>query len=793
MLAIGEKLVIGCVAENTPKYLGQALRLIQSIRWFGGDLNKAELYVCVVDAIRQDFREEIERYGAKVRIVPRFNTKHPQSNKLRFLELPDLVEYDRVLLLDCDITVVRDPSPHLFDAEFAAKIADVATVSLDTFRHLFAAFDLSLPETSQKCTVRGELTIPYFNAGMLAFSRRAMNTLVPNWIEHNKQLIERMDLLRTDKNFCEQASLSLAIAATGVPFKIVGNALNFPMHFDDPSAAPGLVNIDPYIIHYHWLVDPSGNILPSSYPLVNARINEFNARLRQERELRFNNRLFWNQRYSENPDLGSGIGSRGDSRIYKRRLLEDFAIQLRPRSVLDVGCGDAEVSSGLPAEGYTGLDFSEVIVASNREKFRDRTFVAGNFLEIDIGPAEMVVCLDVLIHLSSPEEYRSFVHKLVRSTLKKGIVAGDETDPNLGGIVFFHEPLSRTLAEAGATNIRVIGAYRHVTIFEFGPPPPERRNALIVLGMHRSGTSALAGLIGQLGGDVGSTLMPIIEEINAKGFWEHAEIVNIHERLLTMLDSSWDDVRPLPDRWWMSSDVDVFKAMILTVLRRDFACSPLWIVKDPRLCRLLPLWLEIFRDFGSKPHFILTLRHPMEVARSLRKRDNFLDEQSSLLWLDHVLQAEKWSRGYPRTFVAYDDLLSNWHAEVLRISSELSLPLKFDNDEMLKKASSFIDPKLRHHFDSEHVNVEPNRVIALAVQCYQMLRGSAASKDMTSELDGMLLEVTEIAGLVACWDRKNRALNATLSQLEAEIRRVKNTRSWRFTKLFRFAYNKLHR
>ena len=471
-------LALGCVAENTPKYLGQALRLVQSIRWFGGALNEAELYVCVVDDISPDYRKELESYGATIHIVQRFSAKHPQSNKLRFLELPDISRHNQVLLLDCDTIVVRDPLPHLFHTDFTAKIADVSTIPLDIFRRLFAAFDTPMPDATQRCTVSNESTIPYFNAGVLAFSRRAMDVLVPKWIELNQQLIARMKLLGEHNNFCEQASLSLALVATCIKFDAVGNAFNFPMHFDSTSNSPCLADIDPFIIHYHWLADPSGYILPSNYPAVNRRIDEFNARLRNEREYWFNNRLFWNQRYAENPELGSGVGSRGEARDYKRHLLEEAVALWIPRTILDVGCGDLEVGSVLPAEGYTGLDFSDVVVVANRKKFPNRTFLAGNFLEMEYAWADMVVCLDVLIHLAYLEDYRSFVRKLVHSSRKVGIVAGDETDPDLAGIVFFHEPLSLTLANAGARNVRKIGGYRHVTIFEFNPPVSGQQAAL---------------------------------------------------------------------------------------------------------------------------------------------------------------------------------------------------------------------------------------------------------------------------------------------------------------------------
>src|SRR4051794_27736950 len=72
--------------------------------------------------------------------------------------------------------------------------------------------------------------------------------------------------------------------------------------------------------------------------------------------------------------------------------------------------------------------------------------------------------------------------------------------------------------------------------------------AVLVLGMHRSGTSAMAGALALCGFATGSDLMPAAAD-NPKGFWEHAGVVAIHERLLRALDRPWHDPRPLPDDW----------------------------------------------------------------------------------------------------------------------------------------------------------------------------------------------------------------------------------------------------
>ena len=206
-------IAVGCVAESRSPFLNQALRLLQSWRWFAGNCSDAPFYVCVVDAVSLEWRRRYERLGAVVHVVPRFSETHPPSNKLRFLETSEARAADHVLLLDCDTIVVQTPAALFQDHIFAAKIADVATVSLGTFASLFSEFGLSRPAADQQCTVSGEAMIPYFNAGVLSFNALGIETLVPKWIELNRQLSGNLHWLDASANFCEQASLSLALAA----------------------------------------------------------------------------------------------------------------------------------------------------------------------------------------------------------------------------------------------------------------------------------------------------------------------------------------------------------------------------------------------------------------------------------------------------------------------------------------------------------------------------------------------------------------------------------------------------
>lgn len=277
------RLAIGCVADNKPKFLSQALRLLQSLRWFGGSMAGANFFVCVVDEIDPGYAKEFERLGAFVRVVARFSHKHPHSNKLRLLELPEVEHYDTLMLLDCDTVIVQDLWPHIDGRAFQTKMADLPTLTHEVFEGLFPHFGLKTPEKKYRTNPGGTSTIWYSNAGVLVFPKETLTTFGRAWLKYNSELIENLDLLGERKTYCDQASLALAFEAVDVPYKELPIEMNFPTHLTGIETAVNMNTCDPIIIHYHDKVDESGYLLSAPYPNVQKRIEAFNERLRQER------------------------------------------------------------------------------------------------------------------------------------------------------------------------------------------------------------------------------------------------------------------------------------------------------------------------------------------------------------------------------------------------------------------------------------------------------------------------------------------------------------------------------
>ena len=198
-----------------------------------------------------------------------------------------------------------------------------------------------------------------------------------------------------------------------------------------------------------------------------------------------------------------------------------------------------------------------------------------------------------------------------------------------------------------------------------------RRQAIIVLGMHRSGTSALAGALGILGMRLPSHLMPPTTD-NPKGYFESEQIFAIHERLLAAAGTNWFGIEGLSADWIHSAQASAFVDELVAAVRQEYGNAATFVVKDPRICRLMPLWRQVLDKVGAQARFAIPLRNPLEVAQSLEKLHGLSLAHGCLLWLCNILDAERETRGLRRVFVHYHDLLSDPARVAHFIASQLT-------------------------------------------------------------------------------------------------------------------------
>ncbi len=238
-----------------------------------------------------------------------------------------------------------------------------------------------------------------------------------------------------------------------------------------------------------------------------------------------------------------------------------------------------------------------------------------------------------------------------------------------------------------------------------------RRRAVVVLGMHRSGTSALARMLSLLGLALPENPMGPSKG-NELGHWGESDPIRwLHKELLESVGSSWDDVSPFPASWYATDAASDYQARLVALLDEEYPGSAPFVVKDPRICRLLPLWTRALDDLDVDAGFLLALRNPLEVAASLAHRDGFGHSKGLLLWLRHTLDAERETRDQRRMLVSYDGLLRDWRATAGDISAGLGLEWPRAGHHASTEIDRSLVVEQRHHeFSAEELDARDDVV-----------------------------------------------------------------------------------
>lgn len=229
-----------------------------------------------------------------------------------------------------------------------------------------------------------------------------------------------------------------------------------------------------------------------------------------------------------------------------------------------------------------------------------------------------------------------------------------------------------------------------------GGAPQASRQAILVLGMHRSGTSALTRVLGLSGATLPAHPMGA-SELNPRGFFESDAIYRLHEELFEAFGTAWDDLSPMPDGWVDTGLGRQFVEKMVEVVRGEFDAAPLFVVKDPRACRLVPFWNTVLQRIETEPLYVLPVRNPLEVSSSLWRAQGVHEQHGRLLWLQHVLMAERDTRGERRVFLTYDQLLEDWRAVLKRLASGLDLTFPRASRRVAAEIDGFLTESLRHH------------------------------------------------------------------------------------------------
>lgn len=335
--------------------------------------------------------------------------------------------------------------------------------------------------------------------------------------------------------------------------------------------------------------------------------------------------------------------------------------------------------------------------------------------------------------------------------------------------------------------------------------------SICILGMHRSGTSSITRGLNLLGVYLGETERMIKPQFdNPKGFWEHSHILAIHERILTTLDKSWDNIWPIDSECWKQKEITNLKQELCNLLLTEFSDKPLWGWKDPRTCLILPAWKEFSQELHFEIRYVIVLRNPVDVTNSLKIRNNFPLSKSYLLWKLYLLSALEETKDAKRIIVSYEEFMTNWKPTLRNISRTLAIPWPSDESLLSHEIESFLDKDLQHSqssFDELTYKANKGQIPVSIVELYQLCLKAERDNDLANsatfklKIADMYQEHISIMKMVSSEVKNIRDIdNQIILQKEQlldlqrkQIKDIINTWSWKLTKPLRWFGNLLLR
>src|SRR3984885_1947058 len=345
-----------CVVDEHPRFHLEALRWFASLTALAG-VHPRDLVVYVVGRDTSDALDFLRSRGVTVRSVQPFDPRSPPCNKVASaLQIAAEKAGGIVVLCDTDVAVLEDPRRlALPERSIGAKVVDSPVPPLAVLCDIFAAAGVPVPPTTPLPWGEETTVVGNSNGGLYLVPAPLLSELAPAWEWWARWLLDRPELLLDWTFHVDQVAMALALAAQGIGSASLDGRWNTPIH--DPRRIPTDPPV-PAVIHYHQQIDHEGRIRKTGKPSIDGQIERVNEGIGNLWQEAFPNATFWQWRYLTDPELGSGVGSRGQPLLGKRELLAVLLDAIAPASVIDVGCGDGEATRGLPMPGYVGIDLS---------------------------------------------------------------------------------------------------------------------------------------------------------------------------------------------------------------------------------------------------------------------------------------------------------------------------------------------------------------------------------------------------------------------------------------------------
>ncbi len=257
---------------------------------------------------------------------------------------------------------------------------------------------------------------------------------------------------------------------------------------------------------------------------------------------------------------------------------------------------------------------------------------------------------------------------------------------------------------------------------------------IVVVGMHRSGTSLVTRGLQAMGVQLGDNLSVDAAPDNAKGHWEDRDVLELNRRLMRVLALEWDVIGAGDEALMAAPSLMPLVEQARSLVEAKTAGNTAWAFKDPRTARLWPFWHRVLaQGRWGKPDFVWVIRHPLPVARSLARRDGCTPLKSHLLWLRHNTIPFRDIAANRHVVVDYDRMLRQPRVELQRMAGALTLEVE-DEPAIAGFADRFLDPGLRH-FGHDGESTASTGLGLVAARAYRILEPVACDSARLTDPD----------------------------------------------------------
>jgi hypothetical protein len=247
--------------------------------------------------------------------------------------------------------------------------------------------------------------------------------------------------------------------------------------------------------------------------------------------------------------------------------------------------------------------------------------------------------------------------------------------------------------------------------------------------------------------------------------------------LLLAAGTSWKDWRPFKAQWYETAIAADFRDRAGALLDAEFPEATPIVLKDPRICRIAPFWFSVLEQKNIRPYVLIPFRSPLEVALSLRKLYGSSLNTGLLMWLRHNLDAEFFSRSYPRAFIHWPDLNENWKGTIAIAAERLGQPWPHFSNSAIADVDAFLSNRLWHNripISELDNHLEMHEWLLGVYEAYRELARDPASTSALAALDEIQSQFGQATRLfsrtLARLEISNSAIAEALANRQAQHR-----------------------